>query len=442
MAWFRRLSDNVLVQYTVVVFITVALLSVAVGLVLQQQLRNVLIESRLEVYPRLIRTETENHPYLLQYLARAEPRQPPEDVHEFLSSVSKAFGASRLKLWSRDNTVLWSDDEDIVGDSFPENAHLNEALAGELQYEIESPSGKSENLGEAGLDIALEVYAPVSSSGTVVGALEMYIEDAQLASEIRGKTVGAWLSVLASGLLLYGLLFLIFYNSYRKQRRTERQLIAAHDATIFSLAHQAELRDQETGEHLQRTAAYVHMLAKGLRRYGELKSYLTDGYIADLMRAAPLHDIGKVAISDVILLKPGPLTEEERLTMQRHTEYGADTLSQIEERLGFQSFIRIAVEIARHHHERWDGAGYPGKLAGDDIPLSARIMALADVYDALRSERPYKESMSHEESRDLIVSGRGTQFDPAVVDAFLAYEKQFASVSTFTDEGVGSIRFR
>jgi len=232
-----------------------------------------------------------------------------------------------------------------------------------------------------------------------------------------------------AGVLLWGLLFFIFLRAYQRQRRTNAELHETQNVTIFALAYQAELRDRQTGRHLERTAAYVRILAEELALLPSFRAYLTPAYVEDLVKAAPLHDIGKVGIADAILLKPGKLTPQEMEEIRKHCDYGASVLRRAEEKLKFQSFLSIAIQLTLYHHEKWDGSGYPHGLKGDAIPLSGRIMALADNYDALRSERPYKAPMPHAECRSIIVSLTGIHFDPALVAAFTARDAQFKDVS-------------
>jgi response regulator RpfG family c-di-GMP phosphodiesterase len=220
-------------------------------------------------------------------------------------------------------------------------------------------------------------------------------------------------------------------NDTLEQRVNVRtfELLLTRDVTIMSLATLAEARDQETGEHLERTRSYVRALAEALRGNPRFADELdSDEAIELLYRSAPLHDVGKVGIPDAILLKPGKLTEEETATMRRHPVIGGDAMHWAEERLGSNSFLRFARQIAYHHHERWDGSGYPYALAGDEIPVAARLMALADVYDALRSRRRYKEPYDHARAREMIVAQRGRHFDPAVVDAFVEREAEFLRI--------------
>ncbi|MFB9243035.1 two-component system response regulator [Massilia antarctica] len=201
-------------------------------------------------------------------------------------------------------------------------------------------------------------------------------------------------------------------------------------ATIRALAHLAETRDPETGAHILRTQAYVQKLAVTLRTHPRFCATLTERYIDLLSRSAPLHDIGKVGIPDYILLKPGKLTPDEFLIMQTHARLGSDAIEHAERDLDTPlEFLSVAKQIAHWHHEKWDGSGYPDGLAGDAIPISARLMAVADVFDALISPRVYKVAMSHDRARDIIQSGRGKHFDPDVVDAFLAEFKEFSDIA-------------
>lgn len=214
-----------------------------------------------------------------------------------------------------------------------------------------------------------------------------------------------------------------------------RELNITRDASILGLASLAETRDNETGGHILRTQHYVKALAQQLATLPEYRSELTEEVVDLLYKSAPLHDVGKVGIPDSILLKPGKLTDEEFEIMKGHARIGADALQVAEDQLGSNSFLKLAREISLTHHEKWDGSGYPSRLQGKAIPVSGRLMALADVYDALISKRVYKPAFSHEKARDIIVEGRGGHFDPDVVDAFLAIEEQFISIAReFADQ--------
>jgi len=200
--------------------------------------------------------------------------------------------------------------------------------------------------------------------------------------------------------------------------------------SIRALAHLAETRDPETGNHILRTQGYVQRLADGLRRHQRFAATLSDRYIDLLSRSAPLHDVGKVGIPDHILLKPGPLTQEEWAVMQTHARLGSEAIEQAERDIEMSlEFLTLAKEIARWHHEKWNGKGYPDGLAGEQIPMSARLMALADVFDALVTPRVYKAALPYVEARDIIVAERGRHFDPDVTDAFVAGFDDFVAIA-------------
>ena len=204
------------------------------------------------------------------------------------------------------------------------------------------------------------------------------------------------------------------HNEFRRRERDEAQ-----HATILALARLSEQRDNETGQHIERVSSYCKLAAEALREDGKHLDVITDGWIDDLVRSAPLHDIGKVGIPDSILLKPGKLTPEEWEIMKTHAEIGAITLDSVIQENGHQGFLAMGRDIAWCHHEQWSGEGYPRGLKGDQIPLSARILALADVYDALTTVRPYKQAWPHEEAIAWISGRAGSHFDPDVVQAFM-----------------------
>jgi putative two-component system response regulator len=197
-----------------------------------------------------------------------------------------------------------------------------------------------------------------------------------------------------------------------------KQIADGHMATIFAIARLADARDGETGRHLERIQVLCRLLAAGLSEHSKYKATVNAAWIRNIFHASPLHDIGKVAIPDRILLKPGPFTREERAIMETHAALGAETLSAVQGRYPDNEFIEMGIEITRWHHERWDGGGYPDGLAGENIPLSARILAVADCYDGIRSKRRYKPAVPHEETCEMILRESGEHFDPAVTAVF------------------------
>lgn len=212
------------------------------------------------------------------------------------------------------------------------------------------------------------------------------------------------------------------------RRMAENELI--QNVSIRALAHLAEIRDPETGKHILRTQGYVQLLAERLKSLPGFADILTPLYIRLLIRSAPLHDLGKVGIPDHILTKPGKLTAEEWQIMKTHAKLGSDAIELAEQDAeGPVEFLKLAKEIAHWHHEKWDGSGYPDGLVGNEIPLSARIMALADVFDALISQRAYKAPMSFQEATEIIETGKGRHFDPDLVEVFLSGIEEFKIIA-------------
>jgi len=202
-----------------------------------------------------------------------------------------------------------------------------------------------------------------------------------------------------------------------------------HLSAIRILAHLSGMRDNATGQHCARVQNFVWLLAELLCEHDRFKNTLTTEFIDLLVQSAPLHDIGKIGVPDRILLKNGPLDPQECMVMKTHAELGWEAIDKVEREIVRSApFLAVTKEIARSHHERWDGRGYPDGLSGEAIPISARLVALADVFDALISRRPYKEPFSLEEARDLIAEGRGIRFDPDVTDAFLGHFEEFVEV--------------
>lgn len=227
----------------------------------------------------------------------------------------------------------------------------------------------------------------------------------------------------------------------QKIRQRTEEISRTQEVAIFCMASLAETRDSETGNHIQRTQHYVKLLAEQLKDKPRFRDYLDDETVTLLYKSAPLHDIGKVGVPDSILLKPGALNKDEWEEMKKHAWYGYEAILRAEEKLGSTSFLRVAREIALTHHEKWDGSGYPDGLKGEDIPVAGRLMALADVYDALISKRVYKEALNHEQALTGIIDAQGSHFDPDVVSAFIALQDDFWSVAQkFSDEAVNRVK--
>lgn len=246
------------------------------------------------------------------------------------------------------------------------------------------------------------------------------------------------LQIIAAYLVLGRLLSETSRNQQQSKMRLlsrEKDLVRTRNAVIFGLAKLAEYRDQETGQHLERIALFATCLATALRRDPRFRDRVSTTFVKTIGISSVLHDIGKVGLPDSILCKPGPLTVEERRDMENHTAIGAECIRQIEQRLGDCNFLQMARQIAMSHHERWDGTGYPAGLAGNEIPLAARVVAIVDVYDALVSRRCYKDAMPHDQCVASIVKSAGGHLDPTLVDVFRQVEDQFWEIaSRYTDQ--------
>ncbi|MBS7457360.1 CHASE2 domain-containing protein [Coralloluteibacterium stylophorae] len=268
-----------------------------------------------------------------------------------------------------------------------------------------------------------------------VGAVALLGALAYVAFARWGLVLPVAAPVLVAAIVLAVAFVTRFAMQQRHARRWRRQLENARQVTIESMSAVAETRDPETGAHIKRTQHYVRAIARRLRDTGQYAEVLTDEYIHLLFLSAPLHDIGKVGVPDHILLKPGPLTEEEWVVMRRHAEFGRKIILSTSQHIEGDNFLSVAAEIAASHHEKWDGTGYPAGLQGQAIPLSGRIMAVADIYDALVNRRCYKEPFPHAQAMDMMRQLRGATFDPVVLDAFFAIEDEITRIAAaFRDE--------
>ncbi len=317
-----------------------------------------------------------------------------------------------FRIWDRGATVVYSfADPEIVGKRFPGDHELLEAMATGLPSTEIDEAKKLENLSLREHGVLLEMYVPVFSGGRVVGAVELYRKVPQISILSAQNLVYAM-----AALMLPLLLHVFFYGQFKlaslklvhsgvQLQQAYTSLVKTSLDSIRSLVKALEIRDTVTQEHSEQVVALAVLLGQQLR--------LKPDDMARLVIGAYLHDVGKIGVPDDILLKPGPLTAQERAIMETHVTKGREIVQEVE-------FLCLGVDVVQYHHERWDGAGYAQGLAGEAIPMTARIFALVDVFDALMSKRPYKDPFSFKESRDIIRQGGGSLFDPAVVEVFLA----------------------
>jgi HD-GYP domain-containing protein (c-di-GMP phosphodiesterase class II) len=334
-------------------------------------------------------------------------------------------GALRAKLYSRDGHVVYSNDHSLIGAKTDDPAENREVLAGKVIHDV-SWLNKEGGSGEDAK--VLESYVPLflPGSNTPVGVFELYEDYGPVASEVSRVTRDVTITTVVALLLLYIGLFPVLRRvtgalarrnrglaertrelteALRLLRDSQEELASSREETIHRLSVAAEYRDADTGQHIERMSSYAAVLARELG---------LDADAVELIRiAAPLHDVGKIATPDAILLKPGPLTQEERRAMEEHARLGSDMLAGSASEL-----LQLAAEIARTHHEKVDGTGYPDGLSGAEIPLVGRIAAIADVFDALTSDRIYRPAMSVGEALAIMRKDRGTHFDDEVFEVF------------------------
>jgi response regulator RpfG family c-di-GMP phosphodiesterase len=388
-----------------------------------------------------------------------EPLSRQSVTNDFLSNLHRAiadFEIADIKIFSDKGEVIYSTRDKEIG-TWNTRAYFWDTVAkGRIYSKVSSKAEQSAEGNVLTSDVA-EVYAPLMAGDSFRGAFEIYY-DVTKRKNILDRLL------FRSSLILYSIAFLVLAlsgialwkassaiiqrnqaelqlqeaNQYLEARVADQthEILVTQRISIEALASLAEFYDTDTGEHLLRIQEYTELLVSTLRENSAYSSYIESRprYIADIQLASLLHDIGKTAIPKEILSKQGLLTPEEFEQVKQHTVIAGEVLlkanSIFVEIFGKDSYLALARDIATHHHERWDGKGYPHGLKGEDIPLSARIIALVDVYDALRSNRPYKEAWPHQAAVDNIVRERGTQFDPHIVDAFLVIEKKLQSISS------------
>lgn len=334
--------------------------------------------------------------------------------------VRLAFSASGKSPLAPGDAVIWTTQTFTNPNPFaePVEGTFESPLGPQLAVAYRLP-------GEAGLLVA---FRPTDK-------VLIHPSEFSAAAPLVGLMTFLWLSGLLSictfmsGKRLSDELVGELERSEDRAMRREQALLRTRDAVIFGLAKLAESRDSDTGEHVERISLYCQRLSAALRRRDEYRDIITPAFVRLIEASSVLHDIGKVGIADAILHKPGPLTGNERVEVQKHAMIGGECLAEIERRLGASNFLQMAREIALCHHERWDGMGYPAGLSGDEIPLAARIVAIADNYDALISRRPYKDAFPHDRVVAMIRGGAGSQFDPKLVAVFLEIEQEFREIA-------------
>ncbi len=394
-----------------------------------------------------------------QLLNKSERISRESITDNFISELSKSitdFEIADIKIFSANGEVIYSTKRLDIG-KLNKNAYFWEKVAKGMTYSKFVPKkGKSAEGVTLTRDVA-EVYIPLMTGNSFQGAFEIYYDVTDSKQSLNQL-------LFRSSVLFYFIAFIVLsfsvialwkassaiilrnraeielqeFNHSLERRIVEQthEIIVTQRISIEALAGLAEYYDSNTGEHLVRIRHYTMLLLEKLINNSAYTVYLSErpGYLADLQLASLLHDIGKTAISKDILTKPSKLTPEEFEHVKLHTVIAGDVLFKANklfiESFGKDSYLALARDIATHHHERWDGRGYPHGLSGEKIPLSARIIALVDVYDALRSKRPYKKAWCHEDAVAEIIRERGKQFDPGIVDLFMELSEEFEKASS------------
>jgi HD-GYP domain-containing protein (c-di-GMP phosphodiesterase class II) len=283
--------------------------------------------------------------------------------------------------------------------------------------------------------LGLSLIVGLSSTGPIVIIIipilliGLLLISTQLLLAKTGIVISPALPVIMTSLALMTLALMKYAREYIRAKQMAVLLARSQEGIIGSICSMSEYRDPDTGAHIKRTQEYIKALASHLKDHPKFKEELTDEAIEILFKTAPLHDIGKIGIRDYILLKPGRLDHDEFEIMKSHPQIGADIIRSVAEQIGWNPFMETAYQICLYHQEKWDGSGYPGGLKGEEIPISARLMALADVYDALISKRVYKPAFAHTLSVGLIKEGKNSHFDPLLVEAFEAIHEQFHDIA-------------
>jgi putative nucleotidyltransferase with HDIG domain len=331
----------------------------------------------------------------------------------FQSAIANGVRSGRtvqVKLWRRDGTTIYSTDPRTVGKRFPIDDELGKALGGTVASDVSNLTEVENRDLHKKFGKLLEVYIPVIRHGRTLGAFEVYQLYTPVAAEISNLQHDMYGLLAAGLLLLYVLLFGVVRRGSTTITQQQKQVLKyttdleqSYNETIGSLAAAVDARDSNTERHAERVTELAVALGQWIG--------MGDEELRNLERGALLHDVGKIGVSDLILSKPGKLTDVEWDQMRQHPIIGHEMLQNV-------SFLQAALPVVRHHHERWDGSGYPDRLRGEWIPKAARLFAVIDVYDALTSDRPYRPAMSHQEAILILRKDSGTHFDPAMVIAF------------------------
>jgi HD-GYP domain-containing protein (c-di-GMP phosphodiesterase class II) len=361
---------------------------------------------------------------------------------EFIE-MKTIFNLLRIKVFDSTGTVIWSDNEKIIGTK-SNDKKFKKALEDNIGYGFTKVDKRDADLIKQAKKIfRLSVPVVFSDTGKIKAVIDLYKAPYNISRDTYIGWLIIWLFIISGGILIHSLFVHAIERSdqqnrilqyelieYSKELETNMRVVTdIQNVAILGLSKLAEYRDKETGEHLERMSLYSKLLAEELSKWDKYKFYITKNYIDSIYTSSVLHDIGKVGIPDNILLKPGQFDEEEWAIMKRHTIIGGNALSAADKKLGIESFLTIGKDIAYYHHENYDGTGYPFGKKGEEIPLSARIVAFADAFDAMTSKRVYKPAFNFAETKKILMEATGKRYDPDVSKAFLSLEETLIEIS-------------
>ncbi|MBI9108983.1 MAG: HD domain-containing protein [Spirochaetales bacterium] len=414
----KKIFSNLLLQYTIISLLITILIASVMSIMTINITENLILKMHSNFYSNYVASIKTNYNELLSIFSEEKENLNLHPAEHFSEDLLMIPTIRNISIYSLEGKVLWQ--------VFPES----NAFSGDRQLLRDAISRDfSYSLDYSGKYNRLNIFLPVMGDSKAVGVIKIEEDLEQTHLSLQKSRQIITLIIVTGGAAFYILLFYLFLRSYLSHSAAFKKLESSQRITIHSMSLLSELRDNETGAHILRTSAYCRILAERLSRENQFRKYLTPEYIDDFVQSAPLHDIGKVGVPDNILLKPGKLTEEEFTVIRKHPVMGAEVLKKASSTVEIQTFFKIGIQVVLHHHENWNGSGYPDGLSGELIPLSARIMALADVYDALRTERPYKKAFSHQRAINIIKDDAGKKFDPEIVRAFLDSEKEFLEIS-------------
>lgn len=363
-----------------------------------------------------------------------------EKISRKVSEMKNHFNLLSIKIMTPSGDILFSDSPKTA--KMKSGGRLKKALKGEIVHNfVDAPNGDEKIPDKKLFCVTIPVIFPNSTK--IYAVIEIFKNPFTISKSIYISWLVIWLFAILGGIFIYLIFSRVVKRTYQQNQILQYELMEysrelesniqvitdVQNVTILGLSKLAEFRDKETGLHLERMSLYSKLLAEELSKWDKFKFYITKDYVNSIYTSAVLHDIGKVGIPDRVLLKPGKLDDEEWEIMKRHTVIGGDAIAAADKKLGFESFLTIGKEVAYYHHERIDGKGYPYGLKDEDIPISARIVAIADVFDALMSVRVYKPAYNIDTTKKILLEEKGGHFDPDVVDAFLKIEASFLEIA-------------